>query len=51
MYYVVGVDTVLTRAGPQITPFHGGLYRAQNGNMLNFGPSNPYGTAFAPKQW
>ena len=48
---LVGADTVLTSAGPQSTPFHGGLYRAQNGNMWNFGPTNPQGTAFAPKQW
>ena len=48
---LVGVRTVLTSAGPQSTPFHGGLYRAQNGNMWNFGPTNPHGTAFAPKQW
>ena len=26
-------------------------YRAENGNMRNFGPTNPYGTALAPKQW
>ena len=24
---------------------------AQNGNMRKFGPTNPNGTAFAPKQW
>ena len=28
-----------------------GLYWAQNGNMRNFGSTNPHGTAFAPKQW
>ena len=27
------------------------IYRARNGNMRNFGPTNPHGTAFAPKQW
>ena len=48
---LVGADTVLTTAWKQSTPFHGGLYRAQNGNMRNFGPTNPHGTAFAPKQW
>ena len=47
----VGADTVLTTAWKQITPFHGGYYRAKNGNMRNFGPTNPHGTAFAPKQW
>ena len=48
---LVGADTVLTSAEPQSTPFHGGQYRAQNGNMRNFGPTDPHGTAFAPKQW
>ena len=46
----IGTDTVLTTAGKQSTPFHGGLYRAKNGNMRDFGPINPHGTAFAPKQ-
>ena len=46
---LVGADTVLTTAAPQTTPFHGGQYRAQNGNMRNFGPTNSHGTAFAPK--
>ena len=48
---LVGADTVLTSARPQNSPFHGGEYRVQNGNMQNFGPTNPHGTAFAPKQW
>ena len=48
---IVGADTVLTSAGPQTTPFHGGQHTAKNGNMRNFGPTNPHGTAFAPKQW
>ena len=48
---LVGADTVLTSEGPQSTQIHGGLDRAQNGNMRNFGPSNPHGTAFAPKHW
>ena len=48
---IVGADTVVTSAGPQSTPFQGGLYRAQNGNMRNFRPANPHGTAFAPNQW
>ena len=32
------------------TTLHAGQYRAENGNMRNFGPTNPHGTAFAPKQ-
>ena len=47
----VGADTVLTTAWKQSTQFHGGGYRVQNGNMRKFGPTNPNGTAFAPKQW
>ena len=30
---LVSADIVLTTAWKQSTPFHGGLYRAQNGNM------------------
>ena len=48
---VVGAETVLTSAGPQNKTFHGGQYRAENGNIRNFGPTNPHGTAFEPKQW
>ena len=48
---LVGADTVLTTAWKQSTPFHGVKYRAQNGNMRNFGPTNSNGIAFAPKQW
>ena len=48
---LVGEDTVLTIAGPQTTPCHGGQYRVQRGNLRNFGPSKPHGTAFAPMQW
>ena len=48
---LVGVDTVLTSAGPQTTPCHGGQYRVQRGNLRNFGPTKPHGTAFAPIQW
>ena len=39
-----------TCTGLQTIPFHGWLYRAENGNMRNFGPTNPHGTAFSPKQ-
>ena len=48
---LVDADTVLFTAWPQSTPFHGGWYRAPNGNMRKFGPTNPHGTAFLPKQW
>ena len=48
---LVGAETVLTSAGPQSTPLHGGQFRADNGNMRKFGPTNPHGTAFVPKQW
>ena len=48
---LVGADTVLTSWGPETTPFQRRQYRAQNGNMRNFGPTNTQGTAFAPKQW
>ena len=45
---LVGADTVLTSAGPQTTPCHGGQCRVQIGNLRNFGPTNPHGTASAP---
>ena len=48
---LVGADTAFTSAGLQITQFNGGQDRAENGNMRNFWPTNPHGTAFAPKQW
>ena len=48
---LVGADTVLTSWGPETTLFQGRQYRAQKGNMRNFGPTNPHGTAFASKQW
>ena len=51
---LVGADTVLTvlnSAGLQTTPCHGGQDRVQRGNLRNFGPTKPHGTAFAPKQW
>ena len=47
----VGEETILISGWPQTTPFHGGYYRVQNGNMRNFGPTNPHGTAFVPKTW
>ena len=48
---LVGEDTVLTSADPQTTPCHVGQYRVQRGNLRNFGPTKPHGTAFAPMQW
>ena len=48
---LVGAETPLTCAVSQTTPFHGGEYRSENGNMRNFGPTNTHGTTFAPKQW
>ena len=48
---LIGVDTVLTSAGPQATPSHGGQYRVQRRNLRNFGPTKPHGTTFAPMQW
>ena len=48
---LVGADSVLTTSWKQSTPLHERWYRAQNGNMRNFGPTNPHGTAFVPKQW
>ena len=48
---LVGADTVLTSAGPQTTPCHRVIYRVQRGNLPNFGPTKPHGTAFAPMQW
>ena len=47
---LVGAVTELTSAGPQTTPFHGGQYRDGNGNMQNFGPTNPNGTAFPQEE-
>ena len=38
---LVSAETVLTSAGPQTTPCHGGQYRVQRGNFRNFGPTNP----------
>ena len=46
-----GAETVLTTAGPQSTSFHVGQYRADNRNIRKFGPTNPHGTTFPPKQW
>ena len=48
---LVGADTMLITAWQQSTPLHGMWYRAPNGNMRNFGPTNPHGTALVPKKW
>ena len=48
---LVGADTVLTSAGPQTTPCHGGQYKVQRRNYRNFRPTKPHGTAFASMQW
>ena len=48
---LVGAVTAVTCAGSQTTPFHGGEYRAEKGNMRKFGPTNSHGTTFAQKQW
>ena len=48
---LIGADTVLTSVGPQTTPCHGGQYRFHGGNLRNFGPIKPHGTAFTPMQW
>ena len=48
---IVGANTALTSAGPQTTPFHREQYRAQNGKMRKFEPTNPPCTAYAPNQW
>ena len=47
---LVGGDTVLTSVGPQTTLCHVRQYRVQRGNMRNFEPTNPHGTASAPMQ-
>ena len=44
---LIGAETVLTSAGLHITLFHGGQYKVGNGNMRNFGPTNPHGTTYA----
>ena len=46
---LVSAYTVLTSARAQSTTFYGGKYRPHKGNMRKFRPTNPHGTAFAPK--
>ena len=47
---LVGAKTILTCAGLQTTPVHGGHYRAENGNLRKFVSTYCHGTVFAPKQ-
>ena len=47
---LVNAETVLTSAWPQTTPFHGWQYRAEYGNMRNFGPTNPHSTMFPQEE-
>ena len=44
---LVGAETVLTNVGLHITLFHERQYKVGNGNMRNFGPTNPHGTTNA----
>ena len=47
---LVSEKTVLTCAGLQTTPVHGGNYRAENGNLRKFGSTYRHGTLFTPRQ-
>ena len=49
-FALVGTETVLHSAGPQITPFHGGQCRVGNGNMRKFGRTYRHGTAFPQEE-
>ena len=46
---LVGAETPLTCAGRQTTPFHGGRYRSQNGNLHRLGRTYCHGIVFAPR--
>ena len=48
---LVGAETPLTCLGRQSTPFHGGRYRADNGNLRKLGWSYRHGTVFVPRQY
>ena len=50
-YFSVILMHASTCAGVITTPFHRWQYKAGNGNMRNFGPTNPHDTAFAPNEW
>ena len=47
---IVGIETVLTSAGPQTSPFRWGQYTADNGNLCKFRPTYLHGTAFSQKE-
>ena len=47
---LIGTESVLDSAGPQTTPFQGGQYRPENGNLRKFEPTYPHGTAFPLKE-
>ena len=47
---LIGAETVLTSAGPQTTPFHGGQYRDGNGNFRKLGPTYRHGTTFPQEE-
>ena len=47
---LVVVETVLTSAGPQTTPFHGGQNWAENGNLWEFEPTYWHRTVFPQKE-
>ena len=48
---LVGTETLLTSAGPQTTPFHGGQYRVRNGNMRNIGSTYRHVATFPQEEY
>ena len=48
---IVGAETVVTSAGPQITPFMGVRIGSTMEICEPSEPTNPRGTAFPPKEW
>ena len=49
MYCPSRYKTILTGAGPQTSPFPGGQYTVENGNLCKFRPTYWHGTAFPQK--
>ena len=47
---LLGAQTPLTCAGQKTTLFHGGRYRAEDGNLRKLGWTDCHGTVFAPKK-
>ena len=47
---LVGAEAVLTSAGPQTSPFHGGQYRDGNRNIRKLGPTYRHGTTFPQEE-